>query len=365
MKIAILGTRGIPNNYGGFEEFAEYISVELSGRGHDVTVYNPDYHPFNDSNYNGVKITKKYYPEGKIGNIASFFYDFLCLKDALKNKFDIILECGYGSVAVSYLFLPIKKSLIFTNMDGMEWQRGKWNFFAKKILKISEKIAVKKSHYIISDNTCVQGYYKAKYQKESFYIPYGALPVNNYNEKILKKYNINKNNYFLIVARLEPENNIRTIINGIIESGVNTKILIISNPESRFGKRTLKKFQLNKNVIFLGSIYDIDTLNSLRYYSKAYFHGHSIGGTNPSLLEAMACKCLIISHDNIFNKSVLDDDALFFTNSNDIKNIILNFDSHEQKREEFSNKNLDKIRKKYNWKVIADKYESIFSKSLK
>lgn len=360
MKIAILGTRGIPNNYGGFEEFAEYLSVELSQRGHKVVVYNPDYHRYKKNEYKSVEIVRKYHPEHRFGSIASFIYDFICLRDAIKKKFDVILECGYGSVAISYLLLPIKKTVIYTNMDGMEWQRGKWNFFAKKILKISEQIAVKKSHYLISDNSCVQGYYKAKYQRDSFFIPYGAVIPEKFDEKILQKYNIEKNNYFLLIARLEPENNIRTIIRGIIKANNNAKILIVSNPDTKFGKRTLKKFSNYKNIVFLGSIYDINILNSLRYFAKAYFHGHSIGGTNPSLLEAMACKSLIISHNNIFNKSVLGDDALFFDNEDDIKNILLDFDKLSQKKEQFTVNNAKKIEQKYRWKIIADNYENIF-----
>ncbi len=360
MKIAILGTRGIPNNYGGFEEFAEYLSIELSLRGHKVVVYNPHYHNYQEKEYKSVEIEKKYYPERKLGNIASFIYDFICLRDALKKKFDIILECGYGSVAISYLLLPINKSVIFTNMDGMEWQRGKWNFFAKKILKISEEIAVKKSHYLISDNFCVQGYYKAKYQKDSFFIPYGAVIPESFDENVLQKYNVEKNNYFLLIARLEPENNIRTIIRGIIKASNNSKILIVSNPNTKFGKRTLKKFSNYKNIVFLGSIYDINILNALRYFSKAYFHGHSIGGTNPSLLEAMACKSLIVSHNNIFNKSVLGNDALFFNDENDIKNILIDFDKLSQKKQQFIINNSKKIEQKYSWKVIADNYENIF-----
>ena len=360
MKIAILGTRGIPNNYGGFEEFAEYLSVELSKRGHNVVVYNPDYHKYNKPDYKNVKLVKKTYPEHKLGNIASFIYDFICLKDALKNNFDAILECGYGSVAISYLLLPINKSVIYTNMDGMEWQRGKWNFLAKKILKISEQIAVKKSHYLISDNSCVQGYYKAKYQKDSFFIPYGAEIPKDFDSDVLKKYNVEKNKFYLLIARLEPENNIRTIIRGILKADTNTKILIVSNPNTKFGKRTLKKFINNKSVIFLGSIYDVNVLNSLRYFSKAYFHGHSIGGTNPSLLEAMACKIFIISLNNIFNKSVLGDDALFFDNENDIEKILFDFDNLLKNKEKFIKNNLEKIEKKYSWNVIADKYENLF-----
>ncbi len=362
MNIAILGTRGIPNNYGGFEQFAENLSVELSKKGHKVTVYNPEYHYYKEGKFKDVTIIRKDNPETKFGNAANFIYDFVCLKDALNNNFDIILECGYGSVAFSYMLLDINKSTIVTNMDGMEWQRTKWNLLAKKILKISEKIAVKKSHYLVSDNTCIQGYYKAKYQRDSFYIPYGANIINKTDDAVLTKYNIDKDEYFLLISRLEPENNIEIILNGIIKSGTKKKVIIVSNPSAKYGKKLIKKYYNNTNVIFVGSIYNQLELDTLRLNCKAYFHGHSIGGTNPSLLEAMASKAFIISHDNIFNRSVLKENAIYFNTINNINNIISDFDNLKNNKNSFIENNIQSIKDNYSWVKIANQYEKLFNK---
>jgi len=128
LKIAILGTKGIPNEYGGFEQFAEFVSVLLAERGHDITVYNPSYHSFKADSYRGVKIIRMASPESSLGSFANFIYDFLCLKDALRKDFDIIYEAGYHSVALSYQFFNVKKiqhPIILTNMDGLEWARSK------------------------------------------------------------------------------------------------------------------------------------------------------------------------------------------------------------------------------------------------
>ena len=145
MKIAFLGTKGIPNNYGGFEQFAEYLSVRLVALGHQVTVYNPSFHAYQATEFKGVTIKKIYSPEKWIGGAANFIYDHLCLKDALRQGFDLIYEAGYHSVAFSYKLLSVRKlksPVLITNMDGLEWKRSKWNFWVRKLIRKLEAIAV-------------------------------------------------------------------------------------------------------------------------------------------------------------------------------------------------------------------------------
>ena len=187
MKIAILGTRGIPNHYGGFEQCAEHLSVGLVEYGYDVTVYSVSSHPYKDKLYKGVNIIRKWCPENRIGSAAHFIYDFICLKDALNKEFDIIFEFGYQSAAIAYLLLPISKSVIVTNMDGLEWKREKWSAFVKKITKLFERIAAKKSTVLISDNKGIYDYIKKKYNLDSVMIPYGADDVTP-SDKFLVNY---------------------------------------------------------------------------------------------------------------------------------------------------------------------------------
>ena len=172
MKIAFVSTRGIPNNYGGFEQFAEYISVGLVARGHDVTVYSPHFHPYKESSYKGVKIKHIYSPEKWMGSsVGSFFYDFSSLRDALKNEnFDIIYEAGYTSIIPAYIWFNIKNRknpIVVTNMDGLEYKRSKFNPLVQKFIFWEEKMAVKHSHYLIADNMGIHDYYKEKYRRDS------------------------------------------------------------------------------------------------------------------------------------------------------------------------------------------------------
>src|SRR5258708_4313349 len=152
MKIAIVSVRGIPNHYGGLEEFAEKVSIRLVKRGHKVIVYSPSFHPYKHDDFEGVKIIKRFSPEKQIGAAANFIYDYLSLKDALSQNCDAILVCGYAAAAVSYYLLPVKKTLLITNIDGLEWKRGKWNRIVQKLFLWFERIALKKSDVIISDN---------------------------------------------------------------------------------------------------------------------------------------------------------------------------------------------------------------------
>jgi len=363
MKIAILGTKGIPNNYGGFEQFAEYLSVGLVDLGHYVTVYNPGYHPYKESTYKGVNIERIFSPEKYLGSAANFIYDHLCLKHALKQDNDIIYEAGYHSVALSLVLLGVKKiqyPVVITNMDGIEWRRSKWNLLTRKLIVGLEKVAVRHSPYLISDNEGIRKYYLTNFNKESYFLPYGADHVENLNSNYLVGRNLVPNKYFILVARLEPENNIEPIIEGYRNSRSQAPLIIVGSHHTSYGRYLQKKYS-NVNAKFVGGIYDKRELDALRHYSLVYFHGHSVGGTNPSLLEAMACNCFIVAHNNVFNRSVLNEAALYFLNASDIKNIITKI--HSLRSENYSNfeyQNSKKIATEYRWDSIVKKHETLF-----
>lgn len=364
MKIAILGTRGIPNNYGGFEQFAEYISVGLVARGHNVTVYSPHFHAYQTPDFRGVKIRHIFSPEKQIGAAANFIYDFLCLKDALSQNFDIIYEAGYHSNAPSYYLLDKDSPIVITNMDGLEWKRSKWNPITRKLIKALERLAVKKSNYLISDNEGIQEYYKSAFNADSYYIAYGADPVSEYQASALKKYGVKEFEYLLLIARLEPENNIETILDGHVLSGAAYPFLVIGNKETKYARYLTKKY-MNTTIQFIGGVYNKEDLDSLRKYSLAYFHGHSVGGTNPSLLEAMASESFIVAHNNIFNRSVLTSNALYFSSPKDVSSIIRQLNSqNKDERKVFVDNNKTLIAEKYSWAHIIDLHEDLFNKLL-
>ena len=307
MKIGIIGTRGIPNNYGGFEQFAEQFGLYLVEKGHAVTVYNSSTHSYKRSEYQGIQLIEKYDPEDKLGTTGQFVYDALCIKDSRKRKFDIILQLGYTSSSVFSFLLP-SYSKVFTNMDGLEWKRSKYNKIVQAFLKKAEKWAVKYSDHLIADSIGIQEYIKKKYNKESYYIPYGAEIFSYPASAWIKEFHLEEYGYNLIIARFEPENNLETIINAYLNSKITIPLIIVGSYNNAFGQGLRKRYE-SAQIRFLGAIYSAPIIDNLRYYSNLYFHGHSVGGTNPSLVEAMGCECLIIAHDNIFNKYILGTDA--------------------------------------------------------
>lgn len=368
MKIAFISTRGIPNNYGGFEQFAEYISVGLAKRGHEVVVYSPHFHPYKENNYKGVRIKHIYSPETWMGSsVGSFFYDFASLRDALKKeKFDIIYEAGYTSIIPAYIWFDVKKRkqpIFTTNMDGLENKRSKFSPMVRRFLDWEEKMAVKYSHYLIADNMGIHDYYKEKYGKESKFLAYGADIHEDFKAAYLEEYGLKPEEYYILIARLEPENNIVMAIEGYLHSKENGRrpLIIVGKTNTPHGKELVKRYGNEKNVRFVGGIYDFKKLDSVRHYSRAYFHGHSVGGTNPSLLEAMAAGCFIFAHDNIFNKAVLKDNALYYPTAAKVTEFLDNIDTIvDRHKAEYTTRNIDEIRNEYSWEHLVDEHEKYF-----
>lgn len=362
MKIAILGTRGIPNNYGGFEQFAEYLSVGLVQRGYEVTVYNSHTHAYQENEFNGVKIEHIYDPENRVGTAGQFIYDFLSILDTRKKDFDIILQLGYTSSSIFFDLHP-RSTIIITNMDGLEWKRTKYSKKVQKFLQWAESLAVKKSNHLVSDSIGIRNYLFRKYQATSTYIPYGSNLFEDENVDVLLEYGLVAYGYNMLIARLEPENSIEMILDGVVESNTKTLFLIVGKYDTKFGEYLKIKFKENENIKFIGGIYDIIVLNNLRHFSNLYFHGHTVGGTNPSLLEAMASGALICANDNEFNSTILGDDAFYFLSIEDVAKVLagVSKDEHSIKIEN----NREKITKLYTWENIVDDYEKLFVNLMK
>ena len=358
MKIGILGTRGIPNYHGGFEQFAEFFSVYLVQEGHEVYVYNSSAHPYQDKQFEGVNIIHCFDPEDKVGTVGQFIYDLHCILDSRKRNFDILLQLGYTSSTIWYRLLP-QKPVIITNMDGLEWERSKYSKKVQKFLKYAERLGVKSSDYLVADSIGIQNYLKETYNVNSRYIAYGAELFRDPKPDLLSAHNVDPYQYNMLIARLEPENNIETILDGVALSKDKTTFLVIGKHDvNSFGRYLKNKFKSHKNIQFVGGIYDLETLNNLRYYSKLYFHGHSVGGTNPSLLEAMACRALIVANENNFNRSILKDNAYYFSTSTDVKKHLesLNRENAIKKIDNCYNE----IKKHFSWEIINQQYLDFF-----
>ncbi len=364
MNIAILGSRGIPNNYGGFEQFTDVLSQKLVEKGHKVTVYCSDNHPYKEDNYNGVNLVHKFDPEDKIGTAGQFIYDLNCIIHASKQKFDLIYLLGYTSSSVWQRLLQHKSEAVITNMDGLEWNRSKYSFIVRLFLKYAEKLAVKHSDLLIADSVGIQSYLKNKYNILSTYIPYGSYIFNQPDKKYLVKYDLGPYLFDLLISRFEPENNIEMVLDAYSKSKTNRKLLLIGDQKhTKFGTRMFELYNKNKRILFLGHIYDQNILNNFRFFSNLYFHGHSVGGTNPSLLEAMGASALIAYHKNEFNEAVVGQDGFPFSDSKTLTRIIEN--SQKINYPEYIENNLNKISTVYSWERICDQYEEFFLQHIK
>jgi glycosyltransferase involved in cell wall biosynthesis len=356
MKIAILGTRGIPNHYGGFEQITEWLSAGLVERGHDVTVYNPHHHAYKQNDWNGVNIVHCYDPLF-LKTTGQFIYDLNCIIDSRKRNFDIILFMGYTSSSVWASFFP-KQSVIVSNMDGFEWKRARYSKPVKRFLRFAESLAVKYSDHHIADSRAMQDYLEENYFTSSCYIPYGPKTVEE-----PYKYNISIDpGYFLLMARMEPENNIEMILDGFVSSNVQKKFLVIGNTKTKLGKRLVAKYH-DDRIIFMGGIFEAGTVERLRKNACLYFHGHSVGGTNPSLLEAMNSGSLIAAHNNPFNAAVLKTGALYFSSSDQVKEIIEKT-MHAADREEMIRNNFKRLEDEFNREKVIVQYESFLKECL-
>ena len=360
LKIGILGTRGIPNHYGGFEQFAEHLSDGLFRRGHEVSVYNSSLHPYKEKEWNGVQIIHCSDWEDKIGTVGQFFYDLKCINDARKRNFDVLLHLGYSSDSIWHWRWP-KNTVNIVNMDGLEWNRSKYNKSTQRFLKWAESLAAKNAHTMIADSPGIQKHLLAVYEKKPVYIPYGAEIPEKTNPLVLEKYKLLPHQYFLLIARMEPENNIEMIIKGHLGSKHPYPLFIIGNITNKFGKYITSAYT-DPAIKFSDAIYDQVELDNLRYSSALYFHGHSVGGTNPSLLEAMACGCRIAAHNNRFNRAVLQDDGDYFTDANAITSII-NTPKDFSIINQWKKINMEKIRTIYNQGKIIDAYEDLMLKA--
>jgi len=356
MKIGISGTRGIPNNYGGFEQFAQYLSLGLLKRGHEVWVYNSNQHPYKEKEWKGVLIIYCRDWEHKIGTWGQFFYDLNCINDARKRNFDILLHLGYTSDSIWHWRWP-KKTINIVNMDGLEWKRSKYSKATQRFLRWAESLAAKNAQILVADSPGIQEHLLTTYGKLAEYIPYGAKVFTDFDPTILAKYKLLPHQYFLLIARMEPENNIEMIIQGWLAANHSFPLFIIGNITNKSGKYITANYN-HPNIKFSIPIYDHQELDNLRYYSTLYFHGHSVGGTNPSLLEAMACGCSIAAHNNIFNRAVLQNESFYFSTADELSRII-SASKDALLIDQRKKINTEKIRTVYNQEKIIEAYEKI------
>lgn len=371
MKVAIIGTRGIPANYGGFETFAEELVEKLEKKDNIelMVICDSDHNKKvkGKRSFGQVKLEYSHYSKTK--KPLRYYLD--SIKIAIKNDYDVILSCGLGGGF--WACIPMMKGKIFvTNPDGLEWKRSKFSFPKRILLKLLEKCSVRFSKALICDSYGITKYMQDTYRSKGriFTIEYGAY-INKFikqkNQKvtgILKKYKLEADKYHLVVGRFEPENNIKEIAEGFLQSKSNYPLVVVTNKLDNAYVNEVKKIvdnSSNRTRIIWG-IYDKEELACVRANARSYIHGHSVGGTNPSLLEAMGSRNLCICHDNIFNREVIKDkNGYFFKNADDLAKIVDGIDYEPLDILELKKDNvLKRIGSYYNWEMIAERYCKTF-----
>jgi len=355
MKLAILGTRGIPARYGGFETFAEQLAIDLTKRGIGVTVFCPA--RFNKPDTIHLGITLKYIKSANLGSFSETVWDVRCLWMA-RREFDLVYMLGVGAGFAAWI--PRMYGVtVWVNPDGLEWKRKKWTWLQRAYLAAAETMSVLFSTRIIADADAIAEYLRKRYSglKKVSTIAYGAdIPVRTPRKELLKEWSLNPRSYYLVVCRLEPENHILEIVEGFEKSKSSRRLVILGDTERHNSYVQSILRHKGDRIRFLGTVYDREELNALRFHACAYFHGHSVGGTNPSLLEAMACSSLVIAHDNPFNREVLGDCGLYWSTRDEIASIVNAVDELNVNADSRRKMAVEIIRTRYTWEQTTNAY---------
>lgn len=380
-NVFIIGSNGIPAKYGGFETFVENLTAKRINKNIKYHVAclsnNNDEFEYNNARCFNIKVPN-------IGAAKAEYYDLMALEKTIKyikkNKISnatvYILGTGVG------LFINIYKhrlhklgAKVYVNPDGCEWKREKWNWLLKKFFKICEKRMARFADLLICDSVNIEKYMKEEYKKynpNTIFIAYGSDLVDsnveeNTNElqQWYKQNDISSNNYYLIVGRFVPENNYETMLKEFIKSNTKKDLVIITNIEKNKFYEELKErtnFDKDKRIKFVGTVYNTELLTQIRKNAYAYLHGHEVGGTNPSLLEALATTDLNLLLDVGFNKEVAQDGAIYWNKTENNLSTLLNKieDISEEDRSNYSKLAKNRIKEEYNWYKIVRKYEEIF-----
>lgn len=380
--VFIIGSKGIPANYGGFETFVDELVSRQRNKDiqYHVSCMSNKYSEFEYKKANcfNVKVPS-------IGPAKAVYYDMAALKYCVKEirrkqlegSIVYVLACRIGPFFNHYVQqLHNLGCKVYVNPDGHEWKRAKWNWLIKKYWKLSERLMVKHADILICDSVNIEKYIQEDYKKynpKTTYIPYGAeIKETNDQESLerlndwYKEHEVIEKGYYLIVGRFVPENNYELMIKGFMKSKTGKDLVIITNVErNKFYMKLSKetKFDQDKRIKFVGTVYDQNLLYLIRKNAFAYIHGHSVGGTNPSLLEAMATTNINLLYDIGFNREVAKDSAIYWTSENgSLAKVIDETDQFTKTEiENLKESSKNRILTSYTWDRILGLYEQLFN----
>jgi glycosyltransferase involved in cell wall biosynthesis len=358
MKIAILGIRGIPANYGGFETFAEELSTRLVERGHEVTVYgrsNNIRHP--SRSYRGVRIVVL--PTIPTKYLDTAAHTFLSVLNALGQDYNAILMCNAAN-AIFCLVPRLTGTPVALNVDGIERLRKKWGAPARMVYRLSEKLATWIPSRVVTDAKVMEDYFRTEYGAESLMIAYGADCQRSESVDELERLGLQRRNYLLYVSRLEPENNAHIVIEAYREVDADMPLVIVGDaPYAGTYIRQLKAIA-DDRVLFPGAIYG-EGYRQLRSHSYAWIQATEVGGTHPALLEAMGAGNCILAKDTPEHREVLDDTGLYFENTTDLRSLTIRVLDDRDLAGNLRERSRRRAQALYSWDEVADQYETMFA----
>jgi glycosyltransferase involved in cell wall biosynthesis len=358
MRLAIVGIRGLPNNYGGFETLADYL-VEFLAKDFEITVYcsSTDL-PGRQKQYKSANL--EYIPITSHGALG-ILYDSISLLHAVRKN-DKILFLGFGAGFVMPYLSPKNRAKIVVNIGGLDWQRNKWSGRAQRVIKRAERLLIENSSQIISDNVGISEYLKNEYNANSELIAYGGDQANKVaiTTDGFKDYPFLKNKYAFIVTRIQPDNNIEMLLQAFANQDKMPLVMVGNFENSKFGRYIKELYAGKPYVILLDAIYDRVRLDMLRSNCTIYVHGHSAGGTNPSLAEAMYLSLPVFAYASGYNEHTTVNKALYFKNAEELTELVNTYQKFDLAK---IGEDLKAIAdEQYRWGKVAQKYKDVILK---
>lgn len=355
-RVAILGCRGIPARYGGFETFAEELGAGLAARGFAVTVYClAERGHVLPARHRGVTLVPVAVP--RLGPLTALLYDLRSLR-AARDGHEVVFMLGYGAGA----FLGWGRrpgNQVWVSMDGLEWRRAKWGRVARAWLRRMERAALAAADRVVFDSHAVRRAVRGAdaAQASDLVIEYGARLDTRPDPEVLASRGLQAGRYLLLVARIEPENHVREILAAHARAGRAEPLVVVGDHARAGAYGAACRQAAGPSARLLGPLYDAGALAALRHGCRAALHGHSVGGTNPALLEAMAAGCAVVAHDNPFNREVLGAEGLYFADEDALVAALATvggWDEAERARRGAASR--ARVAERYTWERIVDAY---------
>ncbi len=358
-SLLILGTRGIPAAHGGFETFAEKLALFLAGRGWRVGVYCQEEVPavtrrFRSETWRGIELIHTQVASS--GPRATLEFDWHCVRDAARRQ-AVSLVLGYnGAVCLPYLRLAGRK--ILTNMDGIEWRRPKWSLPVRGWFWANEWIAAWSSNRLVADHPVIGDHLATRRPRSATaVIPYGGEPVESAPEAPLAALGLDSGRYLVSIARIEPDNSILSLVESFSRKPRGRKLVVLGTFSEANAYHRQVKSAAGPEVIMPGAIYDAEIVQALRFHARGYMHGHTVGGTNPSLVEALWAGNPVIAHDNPYNRWTAGAAGLFFNDDSSCEAAIENLLGDDALAARLKAAALARAQKAFTWQTVLEAYE--------